>query len=86
VARNDVGDAEGGGAPVQGLPAEHAAVGAVSLFADLGDDLVHGPAVELVVADDLEGQGVLHRVALDGLEAVVAVAFDAFVDGEEDEV
>lgn len=73
-------------APVQRLPPEDAAVGAVALFADLCHDLVHGPAVELVVADDGEGEGVLQSVAFDAFEAVVAVAFDAFVDGEQDEV
>jgi len=81
-----VADAEPRRAPVERLPPEDAAVGAVALVADLRDDLVHGPAVEFVVADDGEGQGVLQSVALDGFEAVVAVAFDAFVDGEEDEV
>lgn len=36
--------------PVQSLSAKHAAESAVVLFADLGDDCVHCPAVEVVVA------------------------------------
>ena len=74
------------GAPVKCLPPEYPAVGAISLFANLRHHLVHGPAVEFVVAEDLKRHVVLDGVSLDSLEAVVAVAVDAFVDGEEGEV
>ncbi|KAL1843217.1 hypothetical protein VTK73DRAFT_2887 [Phialemonium thermophilum] len=86
VARDHVPDAQRLRAPVQRLAAEHAAVGAVALLAHRLHDLVHGPSVQLVVADDPEGHVVLHRVALHGLERVVSVALDSFVDAEEHEI
>ena len=54
---------------IQGLTSEYATERAVVLLPDLGDNGVHSPAVELVVAEDLQRQVVLHLVALHGLDA-----------------
>lgn len=86
MARDDVADAELRGAAVERLPPEDAAVGAVAPAADGGDDLVHGPAVERGVAEDVDGQAGLRGVAAHGGEGVVAVPADPFVDGQQDEV
>lgn len=74
------------GAPVQGLAAENAAEGAVVAGANLPDNLVHGPAVQLLVGHDGEGDAVLRLIALDGVQGVVAVAADALVHGQQQEV
>lgn len=50
MTRDDVVYIQHRSSPVKGLSAEHATEGAVVLFADLGDDCVHRPAVEVVVA------------------------------------
>jgi hypothetical protein len=42
----------------------------VVLLADLADNLVHRPAVELVVAQNLERQAVLDLILLDGLYSI----------------
>ena len=42
-------------------------------------DLVHGPAVQVVVGEDLEGELVLVPVPLDRLQRVVPIARDALV-------
>lgn len=86
VARDDVLDAESGRAAVEGLAAEHPAVRAVALLPHLRDDLVHRPAVQLVVSDDLQRHVVLHRVPLHGLQTVVPVPFDPLVDGQQDQL
>jgi hypothetical protein len=54
MARNDVIHIQHCSSPVEGLPAKHATESAVVLFADLSDDGVHCPAVEVVVAQDFE--------------------------------
>ena len=68
------------------LTAKHPAKGAVVLEADFLDDLVHRPAVELLVGEDRQRQPVLVPVPLDRLETVVPVAGDALVDGDEHQV
>lgn len=73
MSGNNVVDGEGRGAAVEGLTAKDAAEGAVVLAADLCDNGVHGPAVQLVVAEDLERKAVLHLVALDRLGSVSVV-------------
>lgn len=50
------------------------------------DDIVHAPAIEILVTDDQEGDLVLVPVSLDSLQRVVSVARDAFVDREKDKV
>ena len=59
---------------LEGLSPEDAAVRAVVLQADLADDLVHRPVVEVFVRDDGERQAVDLLVFLDGFEGVVSVA------------
>ena len=86
MAGDDVPDAEHLGTAVEGLAAEDAAVGTVALLPDGLDDLVHGPAVELVVADNPERQAVLRRVSPHCLEGVISVALDALVYAQENEV
>lgn len=86
VAGDDVLDAQSRCASVQGLAAEHAAVGAVPLLAHLLDDLVHGPAVQLCVPQDSQGHVVLLRVPLDRLQTIISISFDALVDRQQHEV
>lgn len=71
------------GAPLEGLAAKDAAEGAVVADASGADDLVHRPAVEVLVGEDLEGQGVVDAILLDRLQRVVPVAGDALVDGQQ---
>lgn len=86
VAGDELVGVEEGGAAVEGLATEDAAEGAVVFEADEGDDLIHGPAVEVLVGDNLEGEPELDVVPLYGVEGVVAVPGDALVDGQEEEV
>ena len=83
---DDLIDLELHASPVERLPPEHAAEGAVVLPADGVHDLVHGSAVELLVGEDRQRQPVLVPVPLDRLETVVPVAGDALVDGDEHQV
>ena len=69
---HDLIDLEPHAGPVERLPPEHAAEGAVVLPADGVHDLVHGPPVELLVGEDRQRQPVLVPVPLDRLEAVVS--------------
>ena len=71
------------GAALEGLAAKDAAEGAVVADASGADDLVHRPAVEVLVGEDLEGQGVVDAILLDRLQRVVPVAGDALVDGQQ---
>lgn len=57
-----------GGASVQGLPPEHSTKGAVVLCPDLLDDLIHGPAIQLLVGHHLQRNLVLLLIALDCLQ------------------
>ena len=52
---------------VERLPPEHSAKGAVVLLAYLVDNLVHRPAIELVVGENLEREAVFNLVLLDRL-------------------
>ena len=64
VARDDMVDAERRRTAIERLAPKDAAEGAVVLAPDLRDDGVHRPAIEHVVAEDLEREAVLHLVAL----------------------
>lgn len=86
MACNDVLDAQTGSTTIESLPSEDTAVSAVALLPDLGDDLVHCPAVELVVADYGEWHVILDCISLHGLKGVISITFYAFVDGEEEEI
>lgn len=58
----------------------------VVLASDFLDNVVHAPAVEILVTDNQEGDLVLISIPLDSLQGVVSVARDALVDREKDEV
>lgn len=77
---------EQGSAPVEGLAPEDAAEGAVVLVADGVHDVVHGPAIELLVGQDPQREAVLLLIALHGLKGVVPITCDALVDGQQKQV
>ena len=79
VARHDLIDPELHGAPVQRLSPEDSAEGAVVLETNLGHDLVHRPAVQILVRQDLERYSILVSVPLHCLQRVVSVAGNSFV-------
>ena len=62
---HDLIDLEPHAGPVERLPPEHAAEGAVVLPPDGAHDLVHGPPVELLVGEDGQRQPVLVPVMSD---------------------
>lgn len=71
-------------AEVQGLPSEHATIGAVAFLARLFYDFVHGPAlIQIGVRQDLERQLVLLAVPLNGQEGVIAVTRYTLVYAEK---
>ena len=86
VPRHDLGHAELHRPAVQRLAPEHPAEGAVVLEPHLGDDLVHGPAVQVLVGEDLQRNLVLVSVPLHGLQTVVPVAGDALVNGQQNQL
>ena len=86
MPRHDMLDAQPRRAAIQRLATKHPAICTIPLLPHLRDDLVHRPAVQLIVADNLKLHPILHRVALHGLEAVIAVALDPLVDAEQDEI
>ena len=71
---------------VKGLSTKNATVCTVALFPNLLDNLVHGPSIKFIVANNLQGHIVLHSITLHGFKAIISVAFDAFVDRQEHEV
>ena len=64
MARHYLVDPQLHGAPVQGLAPEHAAEGAVVLEPDLGHNLVHGPAIEILIGENFERDSILVSVSL----------------------
>lgn len=83
MARGDHRTPEQLGASLERLTPKDAAEGAVVLDARRPDDLVHRPAVEVLVGEDLQRKCVVDAVLLYRLQRVVPVAGDALVDGEE---
>jgi hypothetical protein len=75
VTGDDVVDGKAGGAAVERLSAEDAAESAVVLAADLADDSVHRPAVELAVREDREREPILDLIALDRLQALMNITY-----------
>ena len=71
------------GAPVQRLASEHPAEGTVVLETHLGHDLVHGPAVQVLIGQDLQRDLILVSVPLDCLQTIIAVASDSFINGQQ---
>ena len=55
-------------------------------MADRAHNVVHGPAVELLVGKDPQREAVLLLIALHGLEGVVAIPCDALVNGQQEQV
>lgn len=52
----------------------------VVLATNLFDNIVHAPAVEVLVTDDQEWDLILVPIPLDRFQRVVSVSCDAFVD------
>lgn len=86
VAGDDVVHTERRRAAVERLAPEHAAERAVVLPADACDDIVHRPAVQVLVPKHGEREPVLLLVPLHRLEAVVAVSGDALVNTQQKQV
>jgi hypothetical protein len=86
VASHELVHSQEHSATIERLSPKHATEGAVVFAAHLFDNLVHGPAVQLLISDHFERQIVVELVAFDTLERVVAVTGDAFVNGEQDEL
>lgn len=71
MPRNNVVDTELGCTAIESLSPENSAESTVVLLPYLTDNLVHCPAVQLVVREDLEWKAVLYLVLLDGLTILV---------------
>ena len=52
---------------VERLSSEYTTESTVVLLAHLANDLVHGPTIQLIVGEDLQGKAILYLVLLDGL-------------------
>ena len=83
MTRNDMSDAQPLCAAIQRLSSKDATIGTIALLADLLDHLIHRPAVQVIIADDLQRQAVLDRVPLHRLQTVVPIALDALVNAEQ---
>jgi hypothetical protein len=83
VPRGDAVSACERRAAVQRLPPEDAAEGAVVAQTRRVDDLVHGPAIQLLVGGNDEGEAAGVAVGAHRVQRVVAVASDALVDGQQ---
>ena len=86
VSRHDLVNSQHGRSTIQSLSTKHPAERAVVSEADGRHDAVHGPAVEVLVGEDLQRDPVLTLVPPDGLEGVVSVTSDPLVDGEQEKV
>jgi hypothetical protein len=75
-----------GGTSIQCLSPEDPTEGTVIRQPNDFDDLIHAPAIQLLVAEYGEWEFVRLLVVLDGLEGVVPVARDSLIDGEEVEL
>lgn len=71
---------------VKGLSTEDAAESAIVFQTNHSHDLVHSPSVEVLVRYHFEREPVLNLVPVNSFQRVVAVAGDALVDGEEEEM
>lgn len=58
----------------------------VILEPDFLNNLVHAPAVQVVVADDFERQSVLLLIPFDGLERVVTVSRNALINRQQEKI
>jgi hypothetical protein len=68
VARDDVVNAKHRRSAIKGLPSENTTECAVVLSANLRNDGVHSPSVQLIVGKDLQWHVVLLLIPLDRLE------------------
>lgn len=68
------------------MSSEDAAIGTISLFTNLLYNLVHSPSVQLSVAEYSQRHVVLLSVSLYSFKAVVTIALDSLVNGQEDEI
>lgn len=68
------------------LTPEHAAECAVILRPYLLHNLIHGPAIQVLVRTNGQRDSVLLLIALDSLQGVVSVTLDALVNRQEKEV
>jgi hypothetical protein len=64
-------DAEACGTSIKSLSPKHSTKSTIVLTADLIHNSVHRPAIQFVVRENLEWEGVLLLIALDGLETAM---------------
>lgn len=86
VTCDDVFDAQLCRTSVEGLTSKYSTVGAIAFLPYLSHNLIHCPAVELVISHDLKRHAILGCIPLHRLEAVISIALDALVDGEKDKI